>query len=70
MNITLTIKELYRIFEAGCSQGNDEQSAYEWGSVPNQTRMEALKNEMVFGYPDPIVSANTWEAIKNELKNG
>lgn len=33
-------------FEAGCEQGSDEATAYEWGSGPQQTRASAWSDFM------------------------
>jgi len=37
--LVLALKEA---FEAGCEQGSDEATSYEWGSVPNRTKEEAF----------------------------
>jgi hypothetical protein len=35
---------LREAFDAGCEQGGDEATAYEWGSLPNQNREKAFSD--------------------------
>jgi hypothetical protein len=40
---TFTIEEIKQIFRAGVRQGEDQASAYDWGSSPKQSEDEAFK---------------------------
>ena len=40
--LTLDMKQLMQIFEAGVARGEDEQSSYDWGSKAYGTRKEKL----------------------------
>jgi hypothetical protein len=38
--LTLDMKQLMEIFEAGVARGEDEQSSYDWGTRASGTRKE------------------------------
>lgn len=38
--LTLDMKQLMEIFEAGVTRGEDEQSSYDWGTSASGTRKE------------------------------
>ena len=55
--LTLDMKQLMEIFEAGVARGEDEQSSYDWGTSASGTRKEKFADAI----HDIVNAGLTWD---------
>lgn len=73
--LTLTPAQIVEIYEAGIKRGNEESTAYEWGSRPSGAKLQELEDAIVWNgdrfLPSLDFDAKVawWEAFKKELSH-
>jgi hypothetical protein len=55
--LTLDMKQLMEIFEAGVARGEDEQSSYDWGTSASGTRKEKFADAIY----ETVNAGLTWD---------
>jgi len=72
-SFTFTIKQLKEIFDAGCTHGENEATAFDWGTHCSSSR----DDEFAWAMADLINNGKDWDAedrveendIKEMMKN-